>query len=558
MSSQSENKFRRLEIGGLPLIENIIRRARLREALVEGLDISGREQISSIDVLVLLATNMAVAKDPLYELEDWVGSLDLRPLGFRQVPHGRFTDDRFGRALDKLHAADRASLQTRLVLNIIRSFDLRLDRIHNDSTSVKAYGRIPGRTRTGVELRLGYSKDHRPDLKQLIFTLSLSADGAVPIHHQVYSGNRNDETTHIETWNDLRRLHGHADFLYVADCKLCTRPQLQHIATKGGRAITILPFNFKETNTFLETLRSSHVGKKSIWRRPKPNDESTTEYFSLFEGTYCLKQEGYPIHWFHSSEKRKRDRYSREERLNKAEAALIDLTTKLNTPRLRKQKAIRKSVKTILEKYHVQRFIDARVIMRIERTRLRLKRRPPGERTRYRIRCKVRYSLTWERDALALRNERRIDGVFPLLCTDPAIAPIRILKAWKYQPRLEKRFEQFKHIHRAAPMLFKKIERIEANMFVFFVALILQSLLERQIRNALRKHKHAPLKLYPEDRDAPHPTTSQVLKTFAGISRYIIEDKDGRVQEYKDELKPVHRSVLKLTGITEKEFWGGK
>ncbi len=107
-------------------------------------------------------------------------------------------------------------------------------------------------------------------------------------------------------------------------------------------------------------------------------------------------------------------------------------------------------------------------------------------------------------------------------------------------------------------MLFKKIERIEANMFVFFVALILQALLERQIRNTLRKQKHAPLKLYPEDRDAPHPTTSQVLKTFAGISRYIIEDKDGRVQEYKDELKPVHRSVLKLTGITEKEFWGEK
>ncbi|MEA3292778.1 MAG: hypothetical protein U9Q71_10825, partial [Pseudomonadota bacterium] len=45
-------------------------------------------------------------------------------------------------------------------------------------------------------------------------------------HHKVYSGNRTDDTTHIETWNTLRKITPSADFLYVADCKLCTDVQL--------------------------------------------------------------------------------------------------------------------------------------------------------------------------------------------------------------------------------------------------------------------------------------------------------------------------------------------
>ena len=159
------------------------------------------------------------------------------------------------RDIDLLPLLITAALLTRLAVAAIRAFDVQCDAIHNDSTSVKAFGRIPGRTRTGFELRFGYSKDHRPDLKQLVYSLSLSEDGAVPIHHHVYPGNRNDETTHIETWDALCRIHGGPDFLYVADCKLCTHPQLAHIVEHGGRAVTVLPGTFLEARRFKDQLR---------------------------------------------------------------------------------------------------------------------------------------------------------------------------------------------------------------------------------------------------------------------------------------------------------------
>ncbi len=80
--------------------------------------------------------------------------------------------------------------------------DLDMSRLHNDSTTVKAYGKIAGTTRDGLKMANGKSKDYRPDLAQLVFSLTISSDGAVPIHYKTYPGNRTDDTTHIETWNN--------------------------------------------------------------------------------------------------------------------------------------------------------------------------------------------------------------------------------------------------------------------------------------------------------------------------------------------------------------------
>ena len=49
---------------------------------------------------------------------------------------------------------------TGLVLAFSRAFDLDLSRIHNDSTTVKAYAAYPEKTASGFKLKKGHSKDH--------------------------------------------------------------------------------------------------------------------------------------------------------------------------------------------------------------------------------------------------------------------------------------------------------------------------------------------------------------------------------------------------------------
>ena len=555
MSTAPARKLTRLQVGALPLIRSIMARLHLREILLEHIPCSDHQSFPRADLLILLAVNLTLAKDPLYELAEWVDSLDLRALDYDPRPAGRLSDDRFARALDQLYEADRTSLLTRLVVSAIQAFDIRSERIHNDSTSVKACGCIPGSTRTGFQLRRGHSKDHRPDLKQLVYSLSVSDDGAVPIHHHIYPGNRNDDTTHIETWNALCQIHGGPIFLYVADCKLCTQEQLSHIVGHDGKAITILPHNLVEVRRFHDQLRAAPIAKTLLWRRPKPNYPGTTESFYLFDGTYFTEHGHYPLYWFYSSEKSQRDRQSREERMEVAEGELAQLAPRLNGYHLKSQAQIRGAAQAISEHYRVEGFIDLRLQTHMHVTRKRPRGRPPGQKAVYRYEHHVTYSLHWSRNTAALTAQARTDGIFPLLCTDPGIVPKAVLQAYKFQARLEKRFCQFKSVHRAAPLLFKTIRRVEANLFVFFIALLIQALLERELRKKLAERGAPPLKLYPENRDAPHPTTSQLFKTFDRLSTYAISQQEALRENYQDELNETHRQVLSLLDITEQRFW---
>jgi len=100
------------------------------------------------------------------------------------------------------------------------------------------------------------SKGHRPDLKQLLLILTMAADGNVPVAFRCTDGNASDSRTHIETWNALRAVAGRADFLYVADSKLCSRENMDYIARAGGRFVTVLPRTRLEDQEFRKWIQT--------------------------------------------------------------------------------------------------------------------------------------------------------------------------------------------------------------------------------------------------------------------------------------------------------------
>ena len=115
----------------------------------------------------------------------------------------RLNDDRVGRALDRLFDADVASLALDVAARAVREFGVALDELHNDSTTVTFHGdydsaaeerTLRGRLRTAITW--GHNKDHRPDLKQLLYILTVTGDGAVPVQFRVQSGNTTDDRSH--------------------------------------------------------------------------------------------------------------------------------------------------------------------------------------------------------------------------------------------------------------------------------------------------------------------------------------------------------------------------
>lgn len=545
-------KLKRYRVGELPLIYEIARRMDLKNILYKFIPPQTNEGIPAVETLMLLIYNLTVGKFPLYELDAWVKEMNLDAVGLSAYKGKlNFTDDRFGRALDKLYEVDRASLMTEIVLSTLKAFNIKIEQMHNDSTTIKAFGEYLDASRTGLEFKKGLSKDHRPDLKQLVYSLTISHDGAVPIHHKVYSGNRNDDSTHIETWTTLSQICQKTDFLYVGDCKLCTDRQLNHIVGQGGRIITVIPENWKEVGTFKESLRKDKKNKTEIWRQ---EEEEKTIYYYAFEGEFYTELRGYRIHWIISTRHREEDFAKRERLLKKADDDLKKLLSQINKRNLKTEEAIYKKCEAILKKRQAGRFLNLE-IGKISVEYVKAKKRKDKIIEVKTI--KTEYTLSWSRNEKALKEERNVDGVYPILATDPSMTAKEALLAYKYQPKLEKRFSQFKSIHNAAPIFLKKIERVEANMFLFFLSLMLQSLIEREVRSKMTEYEMEFLNVYPESREATHPTTCKICDRFSHISTYEIVEGNNVLEQYQDELSPLHLKILEMLSVTSTQYWQG-
>src|SRR6266705_3074349 len=102
---------------------------------------------------------------------------------------------------------------------------------------------------------------------------------------------------------------------------------------------------------------------------------------------------------------------------------------------------------------------------------------------------KTRSPRRWSscaRDEDAISKAEVMDGIFPL-STNADLDACAVLRAYKYQPTLEKRHALLKSGLQVAPIFLKKNQRIEALMFVYFLAQLVCALIERQLRDTMRE-----------------------------------------------------------------------
>jgi len=120
---------------------------------------------------------------------------------------------------------------------------------------------------------------------------------------------------------------------------------------------------------------------------------------------------------------------------------------------------------------------------------------------------------------------------------------------------IEKRFEQVKTVHEIAPVFLKDEGRIEAFFTLYFLALLIQALIERELRLAMTRQSIEELPLYPEQRQCAHPTTEQVLRLFSLTQRHRLIDQNGlSIQTFDAELTGLQLQVLALLGVPAKAF----
>lgn len=545
-------------LGALPVINHFLERMRLDDIVERHLPANdARLRLDPATVIGVVVRNLAVDHRPVYALGEWAAPFDPGLLGLAADDAAALNDDRVGRMLDRLFDVDRASLITEIVLSSVHEFNIGLDQLHNDSTTVTftgGYHQATGQTRAGKatpKITYGHNKDHRPDLKQLLCVLTVSADGAVPIAFRVEDGNTNDDGTHIPTWDELAALVGRPDFLYVADAKLANRAAMDHINTRGGRFVTVLPRSRREDRAFRDWIWGHPVDWDEARRRPGQRAGQPDEVWHTTPAP-SPSAEGYRIIWIRSSSKIDRDAEARRARVAKGIAAVDELNSRLASPktRMRTVAAVETAARAAVDGAGAARWVTFTVTETTDETFRQEKRGRPGVDTRYRRHTRTHHRVAWAVNEDLVAHDAASDGCFPLITNDTTMTGAEVLAAYRYQPNLERRNHLLKGPQAVAPVYLQAPHRIEALLLCQFFALLAGALIEREIRNAMAAAEVNSIPLYPELRSCPAPSAPRILETFTGIARHHLTDRTGRiVQVFEPTLTDLQHQVLDLLGI---------
>jgi len=171
----------------------------------------------------------------------------------------------------------------------------------------------------------------------------------------------------------------------------------------------------------------------------------------------------------------------------------------------------------------------------------------PTTNTEYKEVEEITYTLSFEKDQNAITMDSLTDGIFPLI-NNTTETKTQVLQRYKTQPFLEKRFQTSKSVLNIAPIFLKKPERIEAMMFLYFIALMIVSLIERNIRKSL-KETPTELKILPGNRNATSPTWSNIKEFFSDLYLSFIKYKQQVAAPKLCGLSQLHQKILKLLKV---------
>ena len=538
-----DTKLKQVDV--LPVVKHYLTELGLHELFDKHVPNNKNFEIKPAQVLCMMIMNIVVAAKPLYKVDEWL--LDYLDGKAENIDNAaKYNDDRLARCLDELFYADRHTLMTEASVAAIKVHELETKRIHNDSTTVSFAGAYDHQDPDAVQLKFGHNKDNRPDYKQIVFGLNITEDGHVPITYQAFNGNQADVTTHVPNWENLREFLATEDFVYTADAKLCSEDNLHYIEKNDGKFITIMPKNRKEVSSFRERLQK---GENIDWQPAYTTEHSRKKGQLIIYQTYDEERswEGYRIVWIHSSSKENQDRHTRERGISKAEENLEQLLPKLNEYYLKSKEQIEKAVSQACK--GAADFVTVEILEDKATQKVKVGPGRPGPNSKYEDRELITYHIQWHRNETVIEQASKTDGVFPLI-TNTTLPAADVLRTYKKQPFLEKRFYTKKSVLEVAPVFLEKNRRIEAMMFLYFIALMIVSLIERNIRRQMVEEQIEDLPILPARMKTKTPTWNNIRYFFRNVHLALIIEGDRILKSTVKGVTKLHYRLLKLLKVS--------
>ena len=485
----------------------------------------------------------------LYNMRKFATETDILQGLLPDIAPDTYFDDRLADTLDALYETGLGNLELLLTRHMITEFNIETSVCHNDTTTVSVYGNCDNHhTDTSITLSFGYSKKHRADLKQLVWSLSVRADSAFPLFQQADNGNTADVETYLEQWQHLIDVLGRRDFLYVADSKLLRKENMAFIHDHDGVFLAPVPM-YASYQAVFETALETHTCEQLL-----PYKDGFKRGFEV-PLSFAYKEKEYPCRMFilYDAKRWARKRQRLIHRVEQTKIAFNDLAAKLNRYRLKTHDAIDTACQSILAMHQTMAFFTYTIV---NEPVITYKQASRGRPAMGRDAEKIPLSTDHFRVELIL-HEAAIDpallrwGYYPLLTNKPqdelSLADAMLTHKEQYKP--EHTHRRSKSDYRLEPIYLHTPERIEAFLFLFKLVLQVLVLIERTARTNIERRNKGLDHFRPNRPDVRNPTAEYLLKAFEYVVKGTITLPDGTRCPCISELTDLQKDILGLLEV---------
>ncbi len=477
-------------IDHLGIVAGIIDSIGIVEIINELIGVEKDEKVNAGQVVKAMIINgLGFVSQPLYMFPEYFETIACEHLIGTGVKPEYLNDDKLGRVMDKLFIKGLDTIFFIIAVKAAQKFGVSLSTSHLDSSSIHVHGQyntslpevifenqkignnqeleeIAVKSPKEITITYGYSRDHRPDLKQFIIEMICSGDGDIPIFLKLASGNQADSSCFgqiaVEYHKQLE-----VNSLIVADSALYTESNLKMMSDLQW--LCRVPLSIKVAKSLISTIPESEFIDSTI---PGYKLGSKTENYAGIEQRWLVVQ---------SQERRESDLRKLTQKITKAESkAVLDLK-KLSQERFACEADAIKALSKLSTQFKYHQINESKV------NPAKSNKKDSLNEISYQI------SATVCQDESKINTELLSAGRFIIatnVLNSQELSDDSMLREYKAQQSCERGFGFLKDpLFFADSIFLKSPERIESMGMIMGLCLLVYTLAQRQIRNALKESK---------------------------------------------------------------------
>lgn len=529
----TEQTFETKRIDHLGIVAGICREIRLIEAIDQAVGPSERKVSCGAAVQAMVLNCLGFASRALYLMPQYLGNKPVDLLIAPGLVAEDFNDDTLGRSLDQLFERGVTEVFAQVARQALATYGIEHRFFHLDSSSFHLHGQYAAEepNMEAVEITYGFSKDHRPDLKQVVVNLITGHRSQLPVWMEALSGNQSDKESFPNTIRAFcQQLKGGESGFFVVDSALYSAGHLREMG--AIRWLTRVPETLAEAKRLVAETELSEMTEL----------QDGYAYLEVSSNYGGVAQRWLVVH---SPLGAQREEKALLRRVEKEEKAAQTAWRKLVAQTFNCQEDAEAAVAEAQKKWKYHQ-ADATVVAL---TGYPGRGRPAAGASPGVLGYKLEGQVI--RSEQAVQLARRSLGRFVLATNelDPdRLSAEAMLSQYKAQAvSVERGFRFLKDPLFFADSLFlKNPGRIMALIMVMVLALLVYSLAERKLR--LRLAKTGETVRNQVGRPTQTPTMRWIFQLFEGIDLLIVSQNGQVVSRQVLNLKREHLSILRLLG----------